>query len=102
MSDTPTNITIATIAVAFLAAIPPTLMAWAALRQAKSGADKTDVAIAKTDVVSAKADVIHTLTNSNLTKVTQELEAANRRIEGLEKLIISTHGGTTKGASHGL
>ncbi|MEP7304222.1 MAG: hypothetical protein ABJA98_01765 [Acidobacteriota bacterium] len=48
----------------------------------------------KADTIIEKATEIHTLTNSNLSKVTTALELANERIHGLEKLMaamLATH-----------
>jgi hypothetical protein len=42
---------------------------------------------AKADTIIEKASEIHTLTNSNLSKVTEALEVANEKIEGLQKLV---------------
>lgn len=69
------------ITAAFLAAVPPTLVAWAALRQSKSNTVKADAII-------VKADEIHELTNSNLQKVTKALEIATAKIVALEELAV--------------
>jgi hypothetical protein len=98
--------------VAFLAAVPPTLLAWAALRQSRVTAEKTEEntqitkeTAVKTDentvltkqaaaqaAVAAEGtkttlDEIHTLTNSNLSRVMADLGIANDRIISLEKLV---------------
>lgn len=75
-----TDVAITALAGAVLAAVPPTMVAWAALRQSKRNAGKADVLI-------EKAVEIHTLTNSNLTAVKTALEVANAKIEGLQKLV---------------
>lgn len=41
----------------------------------------------KADVIIGKAVEIHTLTNSNLSKITSALDVANEKIAGMEKLI---------------
>jgi hypothetical protein len=68
------------IAVAFLAAIPPTLVGWAALRSSRKNAEKTDTII-------GKADQIHSLTNSQLSATVSALAVANEKIAGLEKMV---------------
>ena len=75
-----TETTWVTAVIAAIAAVPPTIVAWATLRQSKLNAGKADVLV-------QKADEIHTLTNSNLTRVTAELALANDRIAKLEELI---------------
>ena len=49
--------------------------------------EKTDIVKDKVDKVSDKADEIHTLTNSNLQKVTNALDAANAEIINLKKMV---------------
>jgi len=61
------------IAIAGIAAIPPTLVAWGALRQSQKNA--------------AKSDEIHVLVNSNLASVKADLKIAQERIEKLEALL---------------
>lgn len=86
----------ASIITGFMVALPPTLMAWAALRQGKVNAAKAtetgvkvDTIGLKTDSIVTKANDIHALTNSNLTAVTTALQVANEKISGLEKLILA-------------
>jgi hypothetical protein len=93
--------TLGMIVVAFLASLAPTLTALAALRQSHRiavKAEATDVKIAdntmkteaialKTDTIIEKAVEIHSLTNSNLTKVSAALEVALARIEGLQNMV---------------
>ncbi len=59
--------------VAFIAAIPPTLMALASLLKSQEN--------------GRKSDQIHVLVNSNLTNVKQELADANKRIVQLQKTV---------------
>lgn len=61
------------IVTAVLTALPPTILAIASLIQGRK--------------IIHKADEIHTLTNSNLTKVTADLALATKRIEILEAFI---------------
>ena len=50
----------------------------------------------KADVIIEKATEIHTLTNSNLSRVTEALNLALERISGLEKLITAMTNGNKK------
>ena len=61
------------IIIAFLAALPPTIVAIAAMIQAKANAK----------IIIGKNDEIHTLVNSNLTEVKDKLAEANKRIAQL-------------------
>lgn len=70
-----------------VASVPPTIAAVAALRQGRANGVKAQSNSDKSDVIIHKAEEIHTLTNSNLTKVTADLALANKRIEDLEKLV---------------
>lgn len=72
--------TLTTVIVAVLAAIPPTLVAFAAMLSSIRNAKKADAIISKTDE-------IHTLANSQLSTVTATLAVANEKIAGLEKLM---------------
>lgn len=65
---------------AIIVSIPPTLVAIGGLIQGIRNGQKSAVII-------HKAEEIHTLTNSNLTKVTADLALALRRIETLESYI---------------
>ena len=56
---------------------------------------KTDVVAAKVEAVDAKAIEIHTLTNSNLSRVTAALEVANTKIDGLQKQVALMVGAKT-------
>ena len=67
-----------------------------AAAERKAMLDKTEAALAtskengkKNDIIIEKAVEIHTLTNSNLSKVTAALEVANTKIEGLQKMMAS-------------
>lgn len=102
MSET---VTIA-IVTAFCAALPPTIVAIAALIQARTAAkaaakaaNEAVVAAAvsseKSDLLAEKTEVVHKLVNSNLTTVKDDLAVtkadllqARERIEALEKLLI--------------
>ena len=65
---------------ALFAAIPPSILAYAALQQGrKNGAEVKAVAFT--------TDQIHILTNSNLSAVKTDLALANQRIERLQALI---------------
>lgn len=68
------------IAIAVLAAIPPTVMAFAALVQSVRNGRKADT-------ISTKTEQIHVLTNSNLTSVKADLALANEKIQELERLV---------------
>lgn len=79
--------TIVAIAVALFGAIPPTLMAYAALRQGKRVGAQTVAVAATTDHLVTKTAEIHVLTNDNLSRITARLEVANAKIAGLERLV---------------
>ena len=90
-----TDTTIVTLASAALAAIPPTLMALAALITARRNATAlrentalTGAVRLQTELINQKADVIYTQTNGRLTQLMSELGAANERIARLDKTII--------------
>lgn len=72
-----------------LASIVPTLAAFGAMAVSVINAIKSNANGIKSDEIIKKAEQIHTLTNSNLSKVTAALEVANARIDGLQKLILS-------------
>ena len=74
------NQTLATIAVAFVAAVPPTIVAFAALRSSRLNSAKADQLIDKTTEIKTQTD-------GQLTKVMGSLAVANEKITGLEKLI---------------
>ena len=77
-----TETTIIALVGSALAALPPTLVAWATLRVSKQNGIKADE-------VNQKTSEIHTLTNGSLHKVQASLETANEKISGLEKLVSS-------------
>lgn len=72
---------------ALMTAVPTTLAALGALYVSVRNGHKADVTAAKVDAVDAKAIEIHTLTNSNLSRVTAALEVANAKIDGLQKQV---------------
>lgn len=84
-----------TIVIAIIAAIPPTLLAWGAMREAQNGNKKVDAVSDKADIVIDKAVEIHASTNSNLAKVVAELESAKKQIEGLTNLLTTMASKTT-------
>lgn len=65
------------VVVALIVSVPPTLAAIAGIVIASINAGKNN----------KKLTEIHTLTNSNLSKVTANLEVANETIDGLNKLV---------------
>lgn len=73
--------TLRAVLVAFIASIPPTILAVAVLMTSLGTSEKADVLLTKTDE-------IHELTNSNLTKVTANLDSANVKIRELQTLLI--------------
>jgi hypothetical protein len=79
---------------AIVATIPPTLVAvgtlivsWRTSGKAVVIDTKATALVGKADVIIHKAEEIHTLTNSNLTKVSTDLALALKRIESLEGFI---------------
>lgn len=70
-----------------LAAIVPTLAALGAMVVSVVNAIKSNANGVKADDIIKKAEQIHTLTNSNLSKVTASLEVALARIDGLQKMV---------------
>ena len=78
--------TITAISVAFVGAIPPTLVGIALIVQARGNAKKAQDNQA---VLVERAAEIHTLTNGSLTKVTTTLDAAQLEIAGLKALVAS-------------
>lgn len=75
-----TEATMQTIVIAVCSALPPTIAAWAALRQAQRNHIQQVVA-------AEKQEEIHTAVNGNLDKVKAELAEANVQIVGLHKLV---------------
>ncbi len=63
-----------------VAAVPPTLVAWATLRQSKANSDKADTIIGKATNIAVQTD-------GQMTKVMSALQVANEKIAGLENLI---------------
>ena len=89
-----TEATMIALASAVLAALPPTLVALAGLRQGKKNAtalgqntEITAMVSHKADVLTAKSDVIHTLTDGRLTQVMNDLGAANEQIRRLDDVV---------------
>ncbi len=77
-----------------LAALPPTLVALAALRQGQENEIRArEIALVaqttslKTEELLQATAKIHDLTNSNLTQVKADLAAALRQIKGLQELV---------------
>lgn len=82
------------ILIAAIGAIPPSLLAWAALKQARratekvietkdkviEGNDKTDTIDLKTDGLQASVDEVHGLTNSNFSRVLADQKLAIREL----------------------
>lgn len=79
---------VTTLIVAFFASLPPTIAAFAALIVSRSNGHKADAIVKSTDQ-------IHTLANSNLAQVSNDLKVATSKIEALERLVTSL--GTAKG-----
>lgn len=82
-----TDSTITTIVVAFLAALPPTLTALAALRQSREAAQKSDDTNKKTEEMKADVKQIHALTNSTASELAKVLAVSQEKNAGLEKLV---------------
>jgi len=110
-----TDATIQAIVVAIVTALPPTIVAWGALRQGQSNGRKVDQVATSADVAAVKADKaassanaaaikaeeVHTATqgiaaksdqiaaqtNGHLTKLTDEVNKLMARNEGLEKTV---------------
>lgn len=70
-----------------LSAIVPTLAAVGAMIVSVVNAIKSSANGVKADDIIKKAEQIHTLTNSNLSKVTAALEVANAKIDGLQTMV---------------
>lgn len=98
-----TDATIVTIAAAAIAAIAPTMVAWASLQQGRLNGKKTDHNVTataalsqkvddKSEMLGIKSDEIHSLTNGNLTAVKHDLVVALREVTELRKLIVSMVG----------
>lgn len=67
---------------AIVSAVPTTLAALGALFVSLRNGHKADVTQTKIDAVDVKATEIHMLTNSNLARVTSQLEVANTKLSG--------------------
>lgn len=87
------------ILIALFAAVPPTLVAWAALRQARKATDKaaetkttTDEIVHKAEGLQSKVDEVHLLTNSNFSKVLTDQKLA------MEKLVAANENLATSNA----
>lgn len=66
--------------VAFFACIPPSLLAWAALRSSRGNAKMADEVKEKLEVVAKTNDKIHTLVNSAMTTALRTAAIALRRV----------------------
>jgi hypothetical protein len=82
-----TETTIVTIIVAAIAALPPTLVAYAGLRKGRE--------------TGLKADVIHELADGNLLRITEDLAAANHEIAGLREQVTALVQQRKDGEPHG-
>lgn len=88
------------VAMSMITALPATIaaiVAGMALLQSRRNAEvaavtdhKVDKTDAKADVIIEKATEIHTLTNSNLAKVTAALEMANQKLEQFQSLQVKS------------
>ena len=77
------------ITIAMIFVVPPTLASVAGIVVAlinRNQLSKTNIKLVEN---SDKLTEIHTLTNSNLSKVTAKLDVANEKIDGLQKLAVS-------------
>jgi len=87
MDWTALSIAIAALITAVFTGVVNIITALRAERKVDKVSEKTDKVNDKADVIIEKAGEIHTLTNSNLQKVTAALEVANEKIINLEKLV---------------
>lgn len=78
-----------TVQLALIASIAPTLAACGALLVSILNRQKATETGHKVDTVIEKAVEIHTLTNSNLSKVTAANDVLTAKVEGLQKLVAS-------------
>lgn len=78
-----------TVQLALIVGLPPTLVALSGLIVSLRNGTKQDATAKKADTIIEKATEIHTLTNSNLAKVSAALDVALAKIEGQGKLIES-------------
>jgi hypothetical protein len=81
------NQTLATVVVALVAAVPPTLVAFAALRSSRLNSAKADQLIDKTTEIKTQTDGQLTKVMGSLNVANEKLNVANEKIAGLEKLI---------------
>lgn len=88
-TDDMTESTITTLGVAFLGSIPATIVAYAALVQARQSKVQSEITNHKADAIYEQTEKIHTLTNSNLTKLTADLAAAEDKNRLLEKVVMA-------------
>lgn len=79
--------TIIAIVTALVAAIPPTIMALAALRVSQKNTVIAEDTNHKAEVLVEQTEKIHDLTNSNLTAVKADLVAATEQIKDLQALV---------------
>ena len=91
--------TIVEIAKAVIIGLPPTIVALAAWRQGIANGKKAEILDQKVIATADKADTIitktaeiHTLADGNLSRVSAALDLANKKIEGLEKLVTTIIG----------
>ena len=84
------------IALAAISALPPTLVAWGALRQSRKNGEKADLAATNAGVAAVKADVAATHALSNAQKV-EEVRVATQDISAQsDKIAAQTNGHLTK------
>ena len=67
--------------------IPLTIAALATFVIGWRNSRKVDTTIKQNEVLISKTEEIHTLTNSNLARITRQYEVAMMEIEGMKKLI---------------
>lgn len=91
------------IVAAVCTALPPTLVAWGALRQGKkngvtaeAAAASADIAATQADTAAKKADELHDITktvanntNGHLSQLTSDLGRAMTQIKGLEDTVVT-------------
>ena len=82
-----TDATIVALATALLTAIPPTLVAYAALQQGRRNGEDVKTTAQKADVIIEKAVGIQKQTDGVNSNLTQALAVANQKIQGLETML---------------
>ena len=89
-----TEATMIALASAVLAALPPTLVALAGLRQGKKNAESlgqntmiTAAVNQKTDALTKTTEIIHGLTDGRLSQVMSDLGTANEQIRRLDDVV---------------